>query len=275
MDWIASPEVWLSFATLTFLEIILGIDNVVFVSVAAGRLPEQSQPRARRLGIWSGAAMRVALLFVLVGLTQLTHATLFTLPEFLHGVAAGADGAPNEAVVNVTIEDLVLLVGGVFLLWKGTTEIHHAIEGEDDLARAKPTSAFTAVVLQMTLINVVFSLDSVLTAMGMTQNLGGESGQGARLAVMVAAIVLSTLVMVGSAKLVADFLQRHPTTKMLALSFILLVGVALIADGLGFHIPRGYLYFAIAFSLSVETLNVLYRRARRLGAASSGEGDCA
>ena len=242
-------QLLLSLSALTFLEIILGVDNVVFVSVAASRLPENEQARARRIGIYSGAAMRVLLLFALVWLTGLSEATLFTLPDWMSGLA---DPNHPEHVMNFTLEDLIFLIGGLFLLAKGTMEIHHAIEGshEDDAQRA--SSAFWLVITQMTVINTVFSLDSVITAVGMTDIL----------TVMVAAIVISTIVMVVSVKAVSSFIDKHPTTKMLALSFILLVGVALVADGLGFHIPRGYLYFAIAFSLLVEVFNVMQRSAR-------------
>jgi predicted tellurium resistance membrane protein TerC len=260
LDVLASPEAWISLATLTFLEIILGIDNVVFVSVAAGRLPADRQKSARGIGIYTGAVMRIVMLFALVWLTGLTHAVLFELPEFFLPLTGSGDA---ERVLEVTLEDLVLLAGGVFLLWKGTTEVHHEIEGDHAESTGRKTSAFGAVILQMTVINIVFSLDSVLTAVGMTRDIGGESGAAQRLLVMAAAVILSTLVMVASAKAVSGFLDRNPTTKMLALAFILLVGVALVADGLGFHIPRGYLYFAIAFSLGVETLNVISSRARR------------
>lgn len=263
LDVLASPEAWISLATLTFLEIILGIDNVVFVSVAADRLPANRRTPARNIGIYTGAVMRIAMLFALVWLTGLTHAVLFELPELFRPLASPAD---PERVLEVTLEDLILLGGGVFLLWKGTTEIHHAIEGHDQSLASRATSAFGAVLVQMTLINVVFSLDSVLTAVGMTRDIGGEGG---RLLVMATAVVVSTIVMVAAAKWVSDFLDANPTTKMLALSFILLVGVALVADGLGFHIPRGYLYFAIAFSLAVETLNIMQRNARRKAAGEA------
>ncbi len=263
LDVLASPEAWISLATLTFLEIILGIDNVVFVSVAAGRLPADRQRSARGIGIYTGAVMRIVMLFALVWLAGLTHAVLFELPELFRPLASPAD---PERVLEVTLEDLILLGGGIFLLWKGTTEIHHAIEGDVEESTGRKTDAFTAVVLQMTAINIVFSLDSVLTAVGMTRDIGGEGG---RLLVMATAVVLSTLVMVASAKTVAGFLERNPTTKMLALSFILLVGVALVADGLGFHIPRGYLYFAIAFSLAVEALNIMQRNTRRKAMAGT------
>ncbi len=253
LDVLATPEALASLATLTFLEIILGIDNVVFVTVAASRLPAERQASARQLGIWVGAGLRVVLLFALVWLAQL-DTPLFELPAVFHGLAHGPH---PEEFIQITAKDLILLVGGLFLLWKGTREIHHAIEGDahDEIGAA--TASFAAVMAQMTAINVVFSLDSVITAVGMTDIL----------MVMVLAVLASTLVMVAAAKPVAEFIDAHPTTKMLALSFILLIGVALVADGLGFHIPRGYLYFAIAFSLGVETLNVMARARRKAGAA--------
>jgi predicted tellurium resistance membrane protein TerC len=257
---LTSPAVWMSLLTLTFLEIVLGVDNVVFVSVASQKLARDQQERGRNLGIWSGALMRVVLLFGLVWLTGLTHATLFTLPEFLHGLA---DAEHPDMLIDVTLEDLILLLGGLFLLWKGTTEIHDTIEGHAHEAGSGKVSGFVAVIVQMSVINVVFSLDSVLTAVGMTRDLGGADGETVRLFVMVSAVLVSTVIMVISAKRVAGFLERHATAKMLALSFILLVGVALIADGLGFHIPRGYLYFAIAFSLLVEVLNIMARKGRK------------
>jgi len=259
IELLMSPAVWMSLLTLTFLEVVLGVDNVVFVSVAAQRLEKSKQAKGRDIGIWSGAVMRVVMLFALVALTGLTEATLFRAPEFLLPLANGHD---PEALMNVTIEDIVLVLGGMFLLWKGTMEIHESIEGHEDVKTGGAVSGFVAVVFQMTVINVVFSLDSVLTAIGMTKDLGGAGGDEARLFVMVAAVLISTLIMVASAKSVAGFLERHATAKMLALSFILLVGMALIADGLGFHIPRGYLYFAIAFSLFVETLNIMARQRR-------------
>jgi predicted tellurium resistance membrane protein TerC len=268
LDMLASPEVWISLATLTFLEIVLGIDNVVFVSVAAGRLPADRQKSARGVGIWSGAGMRIVMLFGLVWLTGVTHAVLFELPEFFRPLASPND---PDRLLDVTLEDLVLLIGGLFLLWKGVTEIHHEVEGDYAEAVGRKTSTFGLVIAQMTLINIVFSLDSVLTAVGMTRDIGGGEGAGTRLFVMAAAVLLSTVVMVASAKAVAEFLERNPTTKMLALSFILLVGVALVADGFGFHIPRGYLYFAIAFSLVVEALNIYQRNVRRRHAEATAE----
>jgi len=264
LEILTSPAVWMSLLTLTFLEVVLGVDNVVFVSVASQKLAKDQQARGRDIGIWSGAAMRVVLLFALVWLTGLTHATLFTLPEFLHGLA---DPDHPDMLIDVTLEDLILLLGGLFLLWKGTIEIHDTIEGHHDAGNKGKVSGFVSVIIQMSVINLVFSLDSVLTAVGMTRDLGGDDGAGIRLFVMVSAVVVSTVIMVLSAKSVAGFLERYVTAKMLALSFILLVGVALIADGLGFHIPRGYLYFAIAFSLLVEVLNIMARK-RRSGKAA-------
>ncbi len=258
MDILATPELWLSLLTLTFLEIILGIDNVVFVSVAAERVAADKRRAARNFGIYSGAALRVVMLFALVWLASLTEAALFRLPDFV-GVLGGDH---SEEVLQVTLEDVILLVGGLFLLWKGTDEIHQNLEGGHHDAGGGAVRGFAAIAAQMVLINVVFSLDSVLTAVGMTAELGGEDGAAARLIVMVLAIGVSTLIMVVAARAVASFLEKHPTTKMLALAFILLVGVALVADGLGFHIPRGYLYFAIAFSLFVETMNVIAGKAR-------------
>ena len=243
--------------TLTFLEVVLGVDNVVFVSVASQRLPAEKQTRGRDIGIWSGAIMRIVLLFALVWLTGLTHATLFTLPDYF---AAFADAEHPELLMEVTLEDVILFGGGLFLLWKGTEEIHDTIEGEHHGTSGGKVSSLVTVVVQMTAINMVFSLDSVLTAVGMTKDFGGEGAEGVRLFIMVTAVLVSTLIMVASARSVAGFMERHATAKMLALSFILLVGVALVADGMGFHIPRGYLYFAIAFSLFVETMNILARK---------------
>ncbi|WP_300532249.1 TerC family protein [Maricaulis sp.] len=260
LEVLTSPAVWMSLLTLTFLEVVLGVDNVVFVSVASQRLKPEEQTKGRDIGIWSGAMMRIVLLFALVWLTGLTHATLFTLPEMF---VAFADSEHPERLMQVTLEDIILFFGGLFLLWKGTEEIHTTIEGHHEKNTGGKTSTLTLVVIQMTAINVVFSLDSVLTAVGMTQEFGGPDAAGTRLFIMVSAVVISTVIMVASATQVASFLERHATAKMLALSFILLVGVALVADGLGFHIPRGYLYFAIAFSLFVEVLNILARGRRK------------
>ena len=229
-------EALASLAALTFLEIVLGIDNIVFLAVSVSRLPPDRQKRGRLIGLWMAMLLRIAMLFGITLITQAEHA-LFSV--------AGRE---------FTIESLVLIAGGLFLLAKGTMEIHHEIEGDHDANHAiKGSSSFAAVMVQVAVINIVFSLDSVITAIGMTDVV----------AIMVAAVVISTLVMLVAAKPVGDFIERRPTTKMLALSFILLIGVALIADGFGFEIPRGYIYFSIAFSLFVEVLNQFYHRGRR------------
>lgn len=234
MHWISDPTVWASLATLTALEIVLGIDNVIFLSVVTSRLPENRQPAARRLGLALALIMRVALLFGIVWITRL-EAMLFSLmgEEF-------------------SWRDLILIGGGLFLLVKGTLEIHETIEGEEGHGGAAVAS-FGLVVAQVVVLDLVFSLDSVITAVGMAEHVE----------VMIAAVCIAILVMLLAAEPVSNFIKRHPTTKMLALSFLLLVGVALVADGLGFHIPRGYLYFAIAFSIMVEMLNLAARAGAR------------
>ncbi|HEY5070713.1 MAG TPA: TerC family protein [Caulobacteraceae bacterium] len=231
-----SGEIFASFFTLTFLEIVLGIDNIVFLAVAVHRLEPGRRPLGRHLGLTLAMVLRILMLVGLVWMSRM-EAPLF----HLLGRA-------------FTIKDMVLIGGGLFLLAKGTTEIHDAIETDpaEEGAADAGSARFLAVVVQIGVINIIFSLDSVITAVGMTSDLG----------VMIAAVVASTLVMLFAAKSVGDIIHRRPTTKMLALSFILLIGVALIADGLGFHLPRPYLYFAIAFSLFVEFLNIGYHRAR-------------
>ncbi|MEQ1930460.1 MAG: TerC family protein [Parvularculaceae bacterium] len=246
-DLIASPAFWGSLTTLTFLEIILGIDNLLFVSIAVQNLKGRELERARRVGVWGAMALRILMLSLIFWIIQLDKSPLFEFPD---GLAAffGDDEHTRAAFQQVTLKDVILLAGGLFLLWKGTQEIHASVEGaEHEKAAAK--SGFTGVVIQLMVINVVFSLDSVITAVGLTDIL----------AVMVLAVILSTVVMAIAAEPLGGFIERHPTTKMLALAFILLVGVALVADGAGFHIPRGYLYFAIAFSLIVELLNIRSR----------------
>ena len=224
-----------SLVALTFLEIVLGIDNIVFLAVAVAKLPQEKQDRTRQIGIWMAMGLRIVML---CGLAFLAHMEVTLFHLFGH---------------DFTIESLVLISGGLFLLAKGTMEVHHAVEGDNDENNVVGKAASVGAALaQIAVINIVFSLDSVITAVGMTDILW----------VMIAAVVLSTLVMLFAAKPVADFIESAPTTKILALSFILLVGIALIADGFGFHIPRGYLYFAIAFSLGVELLNHTYHRNR-------------
>lgn len=247
IDYLSSPEIWLSFLTLSLLEIVLGIDNLVFLSVVTERLPAAQASRARRIGLSGALLIRIALLFAISWIIGLAR-PIFTVLDF-----------------TLSWRDLILGAGGLFLLYKGTHEIHREVEGEDDhedgSAGPKVAAGMGAAVLQIMILDMVFSLDSVITAVGMTQHLP----------VMVAAIVFAILVMLFAAEPTAAFIRRHPTTKMLALSFLLLVGVALVADALHFHIPRGYLYFAIAFSLLVEMLNLAARaRRRKLRARRSG-----
>lgn len=248
-DLFASPAFWGSLTTLTFLEIVLGIDNLLFVSIAIQKLKGKELAFARRIGVWGAMALRILMLGGIFWIIQLDQNPILTFPNGLADLLGRDDAHAREAFTEVTVKDLILFAGGLFLLWKGTQEIHSAVEGtghEDAAAK----SAFGAVVVQLVVINTVFSIDSVITAIGLTEIL----------TVMIAAIVLSTIVMAVAAKPLGAFIERHPTTKMLALAFILLIGVALVADGAGFHIPRGYLYFAIAFSLGVEMLNIRARQ---------------
>jgi len=234
---ILSGEVLASFVTLTFLEIVLGIDNLIFLALAVERLAPKQRPRGRWIGQILAMLLRIAMLAGLVWITKL-DARLFTILGHA-----------------ITIRDLVLMVGGLFLLAKGTMEIQDALEAGGASPRPghkRRAAALPSVILQIGLINIVFSIDSVVTAVGMTSDLR----------VMAAAVVASTLVMLFAAKMAGDFIHSRPTLRILALAFVLLVGVALVADGVGFHIPRGYVYFAIAFSLFVEVLNALYRRVR-------------
>ncbi len=244
LELLTDPQAWASLLTLTALEIVLGIDNIIFISIVAARLPVEQQDYARRLGLGAALIMRLILLASIAWIVGLTQ-PIFTI--FDHAVSW---------------RDVIMLVGGLFLLAKGTWEIHHTMEGhdEDRVATGAPAS-FAGVITQIMILDIVFSLDSVITAVGMAQHLP----------VMVTAVVIAMGVMLVAAKPVGDFIHRHPTAKMLALSFLLLVGVALMADGLHFHIPRGYLYFAIAFSMMVEVLNLAAaRRRRRVKAAAAG-----
>lgn len=235
IEMLTSPEVWMAFATLTFLEIVLGIDNIVFIAVIASRLEENRRALARQIGLGFALVFRIIMLFTLVWLAHL-EADILTL--FGNGFSW---------------RDIILIGGGLFLLVKATLEIHHSMDPVPASGASIAVASFTGAVAQIALIDVVFSLDSIITAVGMTD----------RITIMIAAVVVAIGIMLLAAGTVGRFIERHPTTKMLALSFLLLIGVALIADGLGFHIPRGYIYFAIAFSLMVETLNILARQARQ------------
>src|SRR5919198_3888809 len=234
MDWVTNPEIWLGLLTLTVLEIVLGIDNIIFISILAGKLPAQQQGRARRVGLLGAMLTRIALLAALAWIIRLT--------------------APLFAVLghSVSGRDLILIAGGLFLLAKSTREIHDGLEGETDHSGARVRASFAAVVGQIMLLDIVFSLDSVITAVGMARHLP----------VMIAAVVLAVGVMMFAAAPISAFVHRHPTIKMLALSFLLLIGVSLIADGLGQHIAKGYIYFAMGFSVFVEMLNIRVRARR-------------
>ncbi len=231
IDWLTSPHTWIALVTLTALEVVLGVDNVIFISILAGRLPPAQRPRARRLGLFLAMFMRIGLLMSLAWMIRLT-APLFTL--FGHGFAG---------------RDMILIGGGLFLLGKSTFEIHDKLEGDEGHESARVLPSFTAVIIQVMLLDIVFSLDSVITAVGMANDL----------AVMVTAVVLAVGVMMVSADAVSAFVDHHPTVKILALSFLLLIGVSLIADGFGQHISKGYIYFAMGFSVFVESINLRVR----------------
>jgi predicted tellurium resistance membrane protein TerC len=237
MDWLTDPNVWISLLTLTILEIVLGVDNIIFISILAGKLPPEKQGKARTVGLMLALITRVLLLCSIVWLSSLT-APLFSV--FKHEVSG---------------RDLVLLVGGLFLLWKSVHEIHGSLEGEDHAKSAGASSTMTAVVFQIVVIDIVFSLDSVITAIGLVDR--------DKIGVMITAVILAMIVMLIAAKSISDFVNKHPTIKMLALSFLLLIGVVLVADGLGQHIQKGYIYFAMAFSFGVEMLNLKMRAARQ------------
>ena len=232
MDWLTDPQAWIGLLTLTVLEIVLGIDNVIFISILAGKLPAEQQSRARTVGLALAMLTRILLLFSLSLIMRLTT-PLFEL--FGHGFSG---------------RDLILLVGGLFLIGKSTHEIHSKLEGEEGHASARVAPTFTSVIIQILLLDIVFSLDSVITAVGMVDNIW----------VMVTAVVIAVGFMLVFAGPVSAFVERHPTVKMLALSFLLLIGTTLIADGLGFHIPKGYVYTAMAFSVFVEVLNLKMRK---------------
>jgi predicted tellurium resistance membrane protein TerC len=231
MEWIANPQAWIALLTLTSLEIVLGIDNIIFISILSGRLPEAQRARARTVGLGAAMGTRILLLASLAWLAHLTKG-LFTV-------------AGHE----VTARDLVLVAGGLFLLAKATFEIHHNLEGEQEHDTAKKVASFGAVIAQIMVLDVVFSLDSVITAIGMADHLP----------VMIAAVVIAVLVMMAAAGAISRFVEGHPTVKMLALSFLLLVGMSLVADGFGQHIAKGYIYFAMGFSVFVEMLNLRIR----------------
>ncbi len=231
IDWLTNPQTWIALITLTSLEVVLGVDNVIFISILAGKLPEAQRARARKLGLFLAMFMRLGLLLSLTWMIRLTT-PLFTVVG--HAFAG---------------RDLILLAGGLFLMAKATFEIHDKLEGDEGHQSRRVAASFASVIVQVMLLDIVFSLDSVITAVGMANDL----------AVMVTAVVLAVGVMMWSANGVNAFVERHPTVKMLALSFLLLIGFSLMADGFSHHIPKGYIYFAMAFSVFVEMLNLRVR----------------
>jgi predicted tellurium resistance membrane protein TerC len=241
LELLTDPQAWIAFATLTALELVLGIDNVIFISILVDRLPRERREFARRLGLFMAMFMRVGLLLVLSWIVGLV-APLFTL--------LGQE---------ISGRDLILILGGLFLIWKSTGEIHHSIEGDEGEAASAVPATFAAVIVQIMLVDVVFSLDSIITAVGMVDDV----------AVMIAAVVASVALMMLFAGAIGRFVSDHPTIKMLALSFLVVVGVALIAEGFDTHVPKGYIYFAMAFSVGVEMLNIRMRKVRTTTARPS------
>ncbi len=232
MDWLTSPEAWIALITLTALEIVLGIDNIIFISILVGRLPEHHRNRGRMLGLGFAMITRILLLLSITWVMRLTTSLFTILAQEISG------------------RDLILIGGGLFLLWKSTMEIHESLEGAGEEQTVKAVAGFAATIAQIAVIDIIFSLDSVITAVGLAQDV----------AVMIIAIVAAVGVMMFSSKAIGDFVDRHPTIKVLALSFLVVVGVALIAEGFDWHVPRGYIYFAMAFSVTVEMLNLKMRK---------------
>ena len=232
MEWLVNPQIWIGLLTLTALEIVLGIDNIVFISILAGRLPPETQNRARQVGLSLAMIVRILLLLSISWIMSLTRPFL------------------SVGGFDLTGRALILIAGGLFLLAKSTREIHHKLEDIDETGQVRARPSFLSVLVQILLLDIIFSLDSVITAVGMVDHV----------AVMIAAIVIAVGVMMVFAGAVGRFVDRHPTLKMLALSFLLLIGMNLIADGVGFHIPKGYTYFAMAFSVFVEMLNLKLRK---------------
>jgi predicted tellurium resistance membrane protein TerC len=232
MDWISDPQAWIGFATLTVLEIVLGIDNIIFISILASKLPRGQQGKARYIGLGLAMLMRIALLFSLSWIVRLTEPLLEVVGQEISG------------------RDLVLLIGGLFLIGKATREIHERLEGEEGEASARVAPSLRSVLIQIMLLDIVFSLDSVITAVGMVDELG----------IMVAAVVTAVAFMMLFARPVSEFVERHPTVKILALSFLILIGVSLVAEAFDQHIRKGYIYFAMAFSVVVEMLNLRARK---------------
>ncbi|MEO8794720.1 MAG: TerC family protein [Daejeonella sp.] len=240
MEWISDPQIWISLITLTVLEIVLGIDNIIFISIMAGKLPENKQKKARQMGLALAMITRILLLLSLTWIMTLVS-PLFNMADWI-----GINEGEWFEKLAISGRDLILIIGGLFLIYKSTTEIHEKLEGEESSVDAKAVVTFSGVIVQILLLDLVFSLDSVITAVGMADHIG----------VMIAAVVIAVAVMMVSAGGISDFVNKHPTVKMLALSFLLLIGVSLLAEGFEQHIPKGYIYFAMAFSVLVEMLNL-------------------
>lgn len=247
MEWLANPEIWISLITLTVLEIVLGIDNIIFISIMASKLPANKQKKARQLGLALAMITRVLLLLSLSWIMTLTS-PLFNIGEWI-----GLSDAEMLTKFAISGRDLILLSGGLFLIYKSTTEIHDKLEGEEHKSETKAVVTFTGVIIQILILDIVFSLDSVITAVGMADHIE----------VMIAAVVIAVFVMMLSAGGISDFVNKHPTVKMLALSFLLLIGFSLLAEGLDQHIPKGYIYFAMAFSVLVEMLNLKMNKGKK------------
>ena len=247
MELLTDPQAWITFITLSALEIVLGIDNIIFISILVSRLPPERRERARVVGLALAMLTRIAMLFSIVWLTRLTKPLFAILGQEFSG------------------RDIILSLGGLFLLAKSVTEIHGTLEGTEEERKTRVYASFTAIVVQIAIIDIVFSLDSVFTAVGLAT--------GDQLPIMVAAIVLAILVMILVARSISAFIERHPTIKILALAFLILVGVVLVADSFHFDVPKGYLYFAMAFSVGVEMVNIRLRRLMDARRKQSDEGE--
>jgi len=240
MEFLSSPEAWISLVTLTVLEIVLGIDNIVFISILAGKLPQEQQKKARQTGLGLAMITRILLLLSLSWVMKLT-APLFNIGDLI-----GITNADWLEKLAISGRDLILIVGGLFLIYKSTHEIHNKLEGEEEGGIKGKVHSFVGIIVQILILDIVFSLDSVITAVGMADHIE----------IMIAAVVIAVIIMLISAGTISSFVNNHPTVKMLALSFLLLIGVSLLAEGLDQHIPKGYIYFAMAFSVLVEVLNL-------------------
>jgi hypothetical protein len=236
MDLLTDPQMWMALATLTALELVLGIDNIIFISILVSKLPREQQEMARRIGLFMAMFLRIALLMLLSFIIGLVEPLLTVMGQAFSG------------------RDLILLAGGLFLIWKSTGEIHHSLEGEEEgpATNVKPKVSLSATIAQIIVIDLVFSLDSIITAVGMVDDVR----------IMITAVVVSLGLMMLFARSIGEFVDAHPSIKMLALSFLVVVGVVLVAEGFGHHVPKGYVYFAMAFSFSVELLNIRFRKSR-------------